>query len=69
MLEHVHRMNNKYNPRSFLEECKYETKKNKVKNFINDDFHPSSSDESDNEQSNESDNEEFNGVDNEESND
>ena len=64
MLEYVHRMNNKYNPQTFLEECKYEIKNNKMKNFINDDFDLSSSDESDNE----SDHEESNGSDDEESN-
>ena len=53
ILEYVHRMNNKYNPQTFLEECKYEIKKNKVKNFNNDDFDLSSSDESDNESDNE----------------
>ena len=58
-------MNNKYNPQTFSEECKYEVKKNKMKSFINYEFDPSSSDESDNE----SDNEESNGSDNEESND
>ena len=60
-------MNNKYNPQTFLEECKYEI--NKMKNFINDDFDSSSSDEFDNESDNESDNEESNGSNNEESND
>ena len=51
----------KYYPQTLLEECKYEIKKKKMGNFINDDFDSSSSDESDNE--------EFNGSDNEESND
>ena len=60
MLEYVHRMDSKYNPQTFLEECKYEIKKNKMKSFVNDDFDPSSSDESDNEESNGSDNEESN---------
>ena len=41
----------------------------KKENLTNDDFDPSSSDESGNEASNEPDNEEFNGSDNEESND
>ena len=44
-----------------------------MENLINDDFYPSSSDESDNEESNRSDkgsdNEEYNGSDNGESND
>ena len=68
MLEYVYRMNNKYNPQTLLEECKYEIKKKKMKNFINDDFDPSSSDESDKKESNEFDNEESNESDNEESN-
>ena len=57
MLEYVHRMNNKYNPQTFLEKCQYKIKKSKRKNFINDDFDPSSSDESDNEEFNVPDNE------------
>ena len=52
----------KHYPQTFLKECKYEIKNNKkTENLIDDDFGPSSSDESDNE--------EFNGSDNEESND
>ena len=58
-------MGKKYYPQTVLEECKYEIKKKKTENFINDDFDSSSSDESDNE----SDNEESNGSDNEESDD
>ena len=65
MLEFVHRMNNKYNPQTFLEVCKYELKKKKMENFINDDFAASSSDS----EFNGSDNEESNGSDNGESND
>ena len=61
MLESVIKMGKKNYPQTFLEECKYEIKKKKTKYLINDDFDPSSSDESDNE--------EFNGSDNEESND
>ena len=38
-----------YYPQTLLEECKYEIKKNKIENLINDDLDPSSSDESDNE--------------------
>ena len=41
-----------------MEECKCEIKKNKMENFINDDFDLSSSDESDNESDSESDNDE-----------
>ena len=48
---------NKYYPQTLLEECKYVIRKNKTKNFINDDLDLSSSDESDNESDNEADNE------------
>ena len=65
MLDSVIRANKKYYPQTLLEESKYEIKKNKMENLINDDLHPSSSDESDNESNNESDNE----SDNDESND
>ena len=69
--------NKKYYPQPLLKECRYEIKKKKMVNLINDDFDPSSSDESDNEgsngfdseESNLSDNEESNGSDSEESND
>ena len=40
--------NKKYYLQTFLEDCKYEIKKNKMENFINDDFDSSSSGESDN---------------------
>ena len=73
MLESLIKMGKKHYPRTVLEECKYEIKKKKMENFINDDFDSSSSDESDNEsdneESNESGHEESNGSDNEESND
>ena len=48
------RANKKYYLQTLLEECKYEIKKNKMDNLINDDLDLSSSDESDNEESNES---------------
>ena len=64
MLDSVIRANKKYYPQTLLEECKYEIRKNKMKNFINDDLDPSSSDESDNGSDNEFDNE----SDNDESN-
>ena len=51
-------------PQTILEECKYEVKKNKMENLINDDLDLSSSDESDSESDNESDNELDNGSDN-----
>ena len=47
----------KYFPQTLLEECKYIIKKNKMENLINDDFHLSSPDESNNESDNEFDNE------------
>ena len=38
MLDSVNRVNKKYYPQTLLEECKYEIKKNKMNNFINDDL-------------------------------
>ena len=61
MLDSVIRANKKYYPKKFLEECKYEIKKNKMENFIRGDLDLSSSDDSDND----SDNEFDNGSDNE----
>ena len=55
MLDSVIRANKKYYPQTFLEECKYEIKKNKMEN-IKGDLDLSSSDESDNESDNEFDN-------------
>ena len=46
------RANKRYYPQTLLEECKYEIKKNKMKNLINDDLEQSSSDESENESDN-----------------
>ena len=57
VLDSVIRANKKYYPQTLLEECKYEIKKNKMENLINDDLGLSSSDESDNEFDNGSDNE------------
>ena len=62
MLDFVIWINENYYPQTLLEECKYEMKKNKMENLINDDLDPISSDnefdnESDNECDNESDNE------------
>ena len=65
ILDSAMRVNKKYYPQTLLEKCKYEIKKNKMENLINDDLDPSSSDESDNESDNESDYE----SDNDESND
>ena len=57
MLDSVIRANKKYYPETLLEECKYEIKKNKMENLINDDLNPSFSDESDSESDNRSDDE------------
>ena len=65
MLDPVIRANKKYYPQTLLEECKYETKMNKMENLTKDDLDLSSSDESDSEFDNGSDNE----SDNDESSD
>ena len=57
MLDSVVRVNKKYYLQTLLEEFKYETKKNKMENLVNDDLDPSSSD---NESDHESDNDESN---------
>ena len=49
MLDSVVKAKRKYCPQIFLEECKYEPKKIKMENFIDDNLEKSSSDESDNE--------------------
>ena len=64
MLDSVIRANKKYYPQTLLEECKYEIKKNKMENLINDDLDLSSSDESDGESDNEFDNESDNETNN-----
>ena len=65
ILNFVIRANKKYFPKIPLEECKYEIKKKKMENLINDDLDLSSPDESDSEFDNGSDN----GSDNDETND
>ena len=65
MLDSGIRVNKKYYPQALLEEYKYEIKKNKMENVINDDLDLSSTDESDSK----SDNEFNNGSDNDESSD
>ena len=65
ILGSVIRENEKNYRQTLLEECKYEIKKKKMENIINDDLDLSSSDESDSE----SDNEFDNGSDNDESSD
>ena len=50
ILNSVIRVSKKYYPQKFLEGCKYEIKKTKMENLINDDLYSSSSgDETDNE--------------------
>ena len=50
ILDSVIRVSKKYYPQKFLEGCKYEIKKTKMENLINDDLYSSSSgDETDNE--------------------
>ena len=61
MLESVVKVKKKYYPKTLLEECKYETKKTKLENLINDDLEPSSSDD---ETKNDSDNESDDGSEN-----
>ena len=57
-LDPVIRVNKKYYPQTLLEECKYEIKKTKMENLINDDLEPSSSDnEIDSDSANDTDNE------------
>ena len=60
MLDSVIRVNKRYCPQTFLEECKYVIRKNKMENLINDDLDLSSSDESDSESDNEIDSDECN---------
>ena len=64
MLDSVIRVNKKYYPQTFSEECKYVIRKNKLENFINDDLDLGFSDESDNERDNESDGESDSETDN-----
>ena len=56
MLDSMIRVNKRYYPQTLLEGCKYNIKKNKMENLINDDLDTSSSNESNNECNNESDN-------------
>ena len=59
VLESVIKISKKYYPQPLLEECKYEIKKIKMENLINDNFDSSSKSdsESDSESDNESDDE------------
>ena len=47
ILDYVFKAKKKYYPQTILEECKYEPKKIKMENLIDDDLEKSSSDESD----------------------
>ena len=70
MLGFVIRVNKKYYLQILLEESKYEIKKNKMENLINDDLDPiSSNNESDNESDDKSDDKYDNESDNDESDD
>ena len=53
MLDSVVKAKKKYYPQTLLEECKYEPKKIKMENLIDDDLEKSSSDESDNDSNDE----------------
>ena len=62
ILDSIIGVNKKCYPQTLLEECKYEIKKTKIENLVNEDLEPSSSNDetendSDNESHNESDNE------------
>ena len=52
MLDSVIKVSKKNYPQTLLEECKYEIKKNKMENLINEDLDQSSSDKSGNESDN-----------------
>ena len=49
MLDSIVKVKKKYYSQALLEECKFEIKKAKMENLINDDLEKSSSDESDDE--------------------
>ena len=57
VLDSVIRVNKKYYPQKFIEECKYVIRKNRMEILISDDLNLSSSDESDSESDSKSDNE------------
>ena len=66
MLDSVIRVNKKYYPQTLLEECKYQIKKIKMENLINNDLESSLSDnETDSDSNNNTDNESDNETDNE----
>ena len=49
MLDSIIKAKKKYYPQTILEECKYEQKRIKIENLIDDDLEKSESDESDSE--------------------
>ena len=53
MLDSVIRLSKRYYPQTLLEQCKYEIKKNKMENLIDDDLDSSSSDNKSDNESNE----------------
>ena len=60
ILDYVFKAKKKYYPQTILEECKYEPKKIKMENLIDDDLEKSSSDEYDSESDDEKDNDQSN---------
>ena len=58
MLDSVIKAKKKYYPQTLLEECKYEQKRIKIENLIDDDLEKSESDESDSETESDNDNDE-----------
>ena len=49
IVDSVTEVNKNYYPQTVLEECKYEIRKIKIENLINDELYPRSSDESESE--------------------
>ena len=68
MLDSVIKVKKKYYSQTLMEECKYEPKKIKMENLIDNDLEKSSSDDSDNEADNDSNDETESENDNDESN-
>ena len=68
MLDSVVKVKKKYHLQTSFEECKYEQKKIKMENLIDDDLEKSSSDESDNEDDNDSNDKTESNNDNDKSN-
>ena len=60
MLDSVIKAKKKYYPQTCLEECKYEQKRIKIENLIDDDLEKSESDESDSETESDNDNDKSN---------